>query len=53
MSMQCSRCGRSLRRAAFTLNRGGMVKRYGPKCAQMLAKNASKTGQMDLWEVVS
>ena len=49
--MICARCGRHLRRAAFTLNRGGMVKRYGPKCARLLAKKASESGQMDLWEV--
>lgn len=49
--MFCTRCGRALRFAALTLNRGGVVKRYGPKCAQLLAKKASAAGQMDLWEV--
>jgi hypothetical protein len=49
--MTCARCHRFMLRSALTLNRGGVVKRYGPKCARLLAKKASESGQMDLWEV--
>lgn len=45
--MRCTRCGRVLKRAAQTVNRFGVVKHFGPRCA-LLAKPDPRQAVLEL-----